>query len=289
MDDLDMQGEPESDAPKPQAMKRPAAAQQGGAARRARPDLAALARHTGALARPEAGLDKAPLPGALARRGPAANPKVQKSSEATKNHRRGAEKAFGFRELDQWGQAMNGVPEPPVWPSQFRPPLKVGSDCAGLVTEGLALEMLRVDHQHLFITEKNRDVRHLAYGIYGRTPSYFKDVMARDVKKLPRVDLYVFGFPCQSFSPAGKGKGMADKRAHVLFHCMDYVRCHRPPIVVAENSARLASAKSRAQGLEGGGCSASYRGDVSSSCRVVAFGRRWYRCPSPGSWTPGRS
>jgi hypothetical protein len=263
MDDLDMDAG--GDAPPPPAiLKRPATAQPGGAARRARSDPAAHARHTGALARPadaKAGLDEAPRPGALARpsvaharRGPSGKPKVMAKKQATKKKRSCAKAeapaAFGFHELDQWGQAMEEVPEPPMWPSQFRPPLKVGSDCAGLVTEGLALEMLHADHQHLFITEKNRDVRRLAYALYGRTPSYFKDVMARgDVKELPRVDLYVFGFPCQSFSPAGKGKGMADKRAHVLFHCMDYVRCHRPPIVIAENSAKLASSTPRAQGL----------------------------------------
>lgn len=128
----------------------------------------------------------------------------------------------------------------------------MGSDCAGLVTEGLALQFLGVDHKHLFVTEENQDVRHLAYQVLAdQAPTYYKNVLTRDVMELPRVDLYVFGFPCQPFSPAGKGKGLQDERAHVLFHCLNYVKCHRPPIVVLENSHRLACKTCRAQSVKG--------------------------------------
>ena len=41
--------------------------------------------------------------------------------------------------------------------------ITVGSDCAGLVTEGLALEMLGVPHEHAFMSEMNRHVRHLIF------------------------------------------------------------------------------------------------------------------------------
>lgn len=119
----------------------------------------------------------------------------------------------------------------------------VGSDCAGLVTEGLALEILGVPHKHVFISEVNPHVRHLIYNLYGKQMHVYKDCGARDLDTVPRAHLYVFGFPCQSFSPAGKGKGLADPRGAVLTHCLDYVRRKRPLVVVAENSARLASSK----------------------------------------------
>ena len=61
----------------------------------------------------------------------------------------------------------------------------MGSDCAGLVTEGLALEMLGIEHVHSFIMDQNRDVRHLAYGKYGKTPPYFKDAIDLRYLKLP--------------------------------------------------------------------------------------------------------
>ena len=44
--------------------------------------------------------------------------------------------------------------------------ITVGSDCAGLVTEGLALEMLGVPREHAFMSEMNRHVRHLIYSLY---------------------------------------------------------------------------------------------------------------------------
>lgn len=145
------------------------------------------------------------------------------------------------------------APRPPNWPQEWKPPLTVGSDCAGLVTEGLALDILGIEHKHLFVTEENKDVRHLAYQVLAeQTPAYYKDVLRRDVTELPRVDLYVFGFPCQPFSPAGQRKGMQDPRAQVLFHCLDYVKHHRPPIVVMENSHRLACTTCSAQTVRGG-------------------------------------
>jgi site-specific DNA-cytosine methylase len=57
------------------------------------------------------------------------------------------------------------------------------------------------------------------------------------------VDLYVFGFPCQPFSPAGKGKVLDDPRGMLLKYCVDYVQEKQPLLVIAENSSRLASRK----------------------------------------------
>ena len=112
-----------------------------------------------------------------------------------------------------------------------------------MVTEGLALEILGVPHKHVFISEMNPHVRHLIYSLYGKKMQVYKDCGKRDVNTVPRVHVYVFGFPCQSFSPAGKGRGLDDPRGAVLNHCLDYVKRKRPLLVIAENSARLASCK----------------------------------------------
>ena len=122
-------------------------------------------------------------------------------------------------------------------------PIRVGSDCAGLLTESLALDMLGVKHHHVFISEMNEHIRHIAYNVYGKDMTVYKDCCSRDLKSMPEVDLYVFGFPCQPFSPAGKGKGLDDPRGLVLGHCLDYVAEKKPRLVIAENSSRLASRK----------------------------------------------
>jgi DNA (cytosine-5)-methyltransferase 1 len=121
--------------------------------------------------------------------------------------------------------------------------ITVGSDCAGLVTEGLALELLAVRHEHVFVSEKCRDVRQLIYAVYGKKLRVYKDCCKRKVDLVPRVHVYVFGFPCQPFSPAGKGLGLSDQRSAPLQACLDYVKRKRPPVVVAENSASLATRK----------------------------------------------
>jgi len=122
-------------------------------------------------------------------------------------------------------------------------PIRVGSDCAGLLTESLALDMLGVKHHHVFMSEVNEHIRHIAYKLHGKNMTVYKDCCNRDLKSVPVVDLYVFGFPCQPFSPAGKGKGLDDPRGLVLGYCLDYVAAKQPRLVIAENSARLASRK----------------------------------------------
>jgi hypothetical protein len=125
-------------------------------------------------------------------------------------------------------------------------PLLVGSDCSGLLTESLALEILGVRHKHLFAAERNPVVRQLLYATYGKSAMvFYKNCAARDntASAVPRVHLYVFGAPCQSFSPAGKRRGVDDSRGQVFFACLDYIKHKKPLAVVAENSAALATAR----------------------------------------------
>lgn len=127
-------------------------------------------------------------------------------------------------------------------------PVTIGSDCAGLLSEGTALELLGVPHTHVFASEANTSVRHLLYDTYGKTAmTYYKDVCRRSNSSpdTSSVDVYVFGFPCTPYSPAGHGRGLQDEkgRGQVLFHCLDYVKHKAPAVVIAENSHRFASSR----------------------------------------------
>ena len=130
------------------------------------------------------------------------------------------------------GRAWNGL-------------ISVGSDCAGLLSEGTALELLQIPHVHKFASEQNQAVRHLLYDTYGKkSMRYYKDCTARNNDTVDAVDLYIFGFPCTPYSPAGLGAGMQDARSSPLLHCLEYIIKHRPKVVIAENSHRLASTRS---------------------------------------------
>ena len=122
--------------------------------------------------------------------------------------------------------------------------ITIGSDCAGLCSEGIALELLGVKHRHMFTSEMNKSVRHLLYNAYGKgSMTYYTDVTARRHDLVPKVDIYVFGPPCQPFSPAGQGKGVTDPRSHAFSSCIDYIAEQRPKCFICENSHRLLSKK----------------------------------------------
>jgi DNA (cytosine-5)-methyltransferase 1 len=61
------------------------------------------------------------------------------------------------------------------------------------------------------------------------------DMTQRDHSKLPNIDLYVAGFPCQPFSIAGQRKGFKDKRGNVFWSCLDVIETKKPKYFILEN------------------------------------------------------
>lgn len=62
-----------------------------------------------------------------------------------------------------------------------------------------------------------------------------------DPEQLPGFDILVGGFPCQSFSVAGKRKGFEDTRGTLFFDICRIVKVKRPPILLLENVKGLLS------------------------------------------------
>ena len=65
----------------------------------------------------------------------------------------------------------------------------------------------------------------------------FEDITKRDIADVPDIDLYVAGFPCQSFSMMNSArKGFEDeKRGPVFFSCLEVIRTKRPKYFILEN------------------------------------------------------
>jgi len=61
------------------------------------------------------------------------------------------------------------------------------------------------------------------------------DVRSLDANKVPDHDLLTAGFPCQSFSHAGKNLGMADERGNLFFDVHRVLKAKRPPFFLIEN------------------------------------------------------
>lgn len=66
-----------------------------------------------------------------------------------------------------------------------------------------------------------------------------KDIRKVDVSKIPDFDILVAGFPCQSFSTAGKQLGFKDPRGDLFFQVERVVKVKRPNVIFLENVSNL--------------------------------------------------
>lgn len=69
------------------------------------------------------------------------------------------------------------------------------------------------------------------------------DLTKVDVGRLQRTDILIGGFPCQDFSSSGTKTGLDGKRGKLYQVLLNYMRIHRPRIVIGENVIHLARMK----------------------------------------------
>jgi DNA (cytosine-5)-methyltransferase 1 len=112
--------------------------------------------------------------------------------------------------------------------------LKVGTDCSGLDTPLIALDNLNIPYTHIFSCEIDKYARKSLMANHNPIHLY-TDITQRDNTNLPYVDLYIAGFPCQSFSSAGQRKGFNDERGQIFFHCLDAINTIQPKYFILEN------------------------------------------------------
>lgn len=65
------------------------------------------------------------------------------------------------------------------------------------------------------------------------------DIRKVDVNTIPQVDVLAAGFPCQSFSVAGKQKGFGDARGQLFFEVVRVIEAIQPPVIFLENVENL--------------------------------------------------
>lgn len=66
-----------------------------------------------------------------------------------------------------------------------------------------------------------------------------KDIRKVKVSEIPDFDVLVAGFPCQSFSVAGKQRGFDDDRGKLFFQIVRIVEDKRPQVIFLENVSNL--------------------------------------------------
>lgn len=89
--------------------------------------------------------------------------------------------------------------------------------------------------------DKHADAAYRALHNVKESETYYSDAKTIDTDILPEFDLLCAGFPCQSFSIAGKRKGFSDPRGTMFFEIARVVRARRPAYLLLENVPGLLS------------------------------------------------
>ena len=116
--------------------------------------------------------------------------------------------------------------------------LRVGTDCSGVEAPLVALQSFP-DYQidHVFSSEIN--AKNIAYiNQHFKPRIMYGDITQRDHSTIPPIDLYVAGFPCQSFSVINRKHSMGlddPTKGNILFHCVSTIQATQPKYFLLEN------------------------------------------------------
>jgi DNA (cytosine-5)-methyltransferase 1 len=119
--------------------------------------------------------------------------------------------------------------------------LKVGTDFSGIGAPEQALKNLGINFESVFACEIDKYARQSYSAIHDEPKTFYNDITKRDHKEVEQLDLYVAGFPCQSFSIAGQRKGFDEARGTLFFDVAEFIRINQPKCFILENVKGLLS------------------------------------------------
>lgn len=94
-----------------------------------------------------------------------------------------------------------------------------------------AVQSLELNTECVLSSEINPDARWVYEKNFGHSP--LGDI--HQIKELPEHDVLLAGFPCQSFSYAGKKEGFGDTRGTLFFEIMRLIDTYKPHAFIFEN------------------------------------------------------
>jgi len=96
----------------------------------------------------------------------------------------------------------------------------------------------KLGHEIVGACEIDRNARRV-YAKHFPNVRIWEDATKINPRELPDFDLLCAGFPCQSFSIAGKRRGFDDLRGTVFFEIARIVKEKRPELLLLENVAGI--------------------------------------------------
>jgi DNA (cytosine-5)-methyltransferase 1 len=100
-----------------------------------------------------------------------------------------------------------------------------------------ALQRLKIEHNIEFACDIDKFCKQTYFANYDiKEKNWYNDVKEIDGKKYKnKIDLFVGGSPCQSFSTVGKRKGLKDDRGNLIHTFLNLVEDIKPKIFIFEN------------------------------------------------------
>jgi DNA (cytosine-5)-methyltransferase 1 len=118
--------------------------------------------------------------------------------------------------------------------------MKIGTDFSGIGAPEMALKYLGIDFDSIFACEIDKYARQSFKQLHN-PQTFYNDITTRNHKEVEKLDLYVAGFPCQSFSMAGKRKGFEETRGTLFFNVAEFIKENQPKTFILENVKGLLS------------------------------------------------
>jgi len=104
---------------------------------------------------------------------------------------------------------------------------------------GFRLALEARGHQCVFSCEIDENARESYNANFGELPA--GDIRSVEDHQIPKHDILCAGFPCQSFSLAGKLGGFSDDRGTLFFEILRFIKIGKPSIVLLENVPNILS------------------------------------------------
>lgn len=115
--------------------------------------------------------------------------------------------------------------------------LKIGTVFSGIGAFEQALNKLNIKHQILFACDNDRFVKQSYFANYDINENrWYNDIFnINGTKYQGKIDLFVGGSPCQSFSMIGFREGLKDKRGLLIFEFTRLIKEIQPKCFIFEN------------------------------------------------------
>jgi DNA (cytosine-5)-methyltransferase 1 len=155
--------------------------------------------------------------------------------------------------------------------------IKIATAFSGIGSPEMALKRLEYDHEVVFACEIDKFARQSYKAIYEIDDDiFYTDVCEVDGTRYKDVDLFVFGFPCQTYSMAGKREGLESQRGTLFYEGARITKEMRPKYFIAENVKGLLSSN---EGQDFETIMEILRHDVGYHCTYAVLNTKDYGIP----------